>query len=83
MVANPDAGYVLTYSIIMLNVDQHNTKVKSPMTVEQFIRNNRGINNNADFPRDFMERIYHNIRYGLNTGHALSRLVTPCHAVPR
>ena len=80
---NSDAAYVLSYSVIMLNTDQHNKQVrchqppfsfdtlrvsrcigdsravsnscrvmnalgglqvKKKMTLEQFIRNNRGIN---------------------------------------
>ena len=32
--ANPDAVYVLSYSILMLNTDQHNPLVKNRMTVE-------------------------------------------------
>ena len=32
--ANPDAVYVLSYSILMLNTDQHNPLVKNRMTLE-------------------------------------------------
>ena len=32
--ANPDAVYVLSYSILMLNTDQHNPLVKNRMTME-------------------------------------------------
>ena len=34
--ANTDAIYVLAYSTIMLNVDQHSGRVKSPMTEHGF-----------------------------------------------
>jgi hypothetical protein len=42
-----DTAYILAYSIIMLHTDAHNRNValKSKMTCEGFIRNNRGINN--------------------------------------
>ena len=41
-VADADSAYVLSYSIIMLNTDQHNPQVKNKMTLDQFVRNNRG-----------------------------------------
>ena len=49
--ANADTGYVLAYSIIMLNTDAHNPMVKNKMTKEGFHKNNRGINDGADLPR--------------------------------
>lgn len=42
--ASADAPYVLAFSIIMLTTDLHSPQVKSKMTKEQFIKNNRGIN---------------------------------------
>jgi brefeldin A-inhibited guanine nucleotide-exchange protein len=57
--ANADTAYVLSYSVIMLNVDQHSKKMKGPrMTPEDFIKNNRGINDNADLPEDYIRAIY-------------------------
>ena len=53
---------MLSYSIIMLNTDQHNPQVKHKMTLEQFIRNNRGTNGGADYPRETLEAIFHEIR---------------------
>ena len=61
-VADADAAYVLSYSIIMLNTDQHNPQVKNKMTLEQFIRNNRGTNGGADYPRETLEAIFDEIR---------------------
>jgi Sec7-like guanine-nucleotide exchange factor len=46
----------------MLNTDQHNPQVKHKMTLEQFIRNNRGTNGGADYPRETLEAIFHEIR---------------------
>lgn len=69
--ANADTAYVLAYSVIMLNTDQHSTKLKGKrMTKEDFIKNNRGINDNADLPDDYLGSIYDEIAHNeivLNT----------------
>ncbi|KAJ1556021.1 guanine nucleotide exchange protein for ADP-robosylation factor [Cladochytrium tenue] len=36
-----DTAYVLAYSVIMLNTDQHNPQVKKRMTEADFVKNNR------------------------------------------
>jgi brefeldin A-inhibited guanine nucleotide-exchange protein len=59
--ANADTAYVLSYSVIMLNVDQHSTKVVRRMTKADFIKNNRGINDNADLPDEYLNGIYDEI----------------------
>ncbi|KAJ3675642.1 hypothetical protein LUZ60_004684 [Juncus effusus] len=59
--ANMDTALVLSYSLIMLNTDQHNFRVKNKMTEEDFIRNNRRINNGSDLPRDFLSELYYSI----------------------
>ncbi|EDV25608.1 uncharacterized protein TRIADDRAFT_24514 [Trichoplax adhaerens] len=61
---NKDAAFTLAYAIIMLNVDQHNENLKkqAAMTVEDFKRNLRGVNNNADFPEDMLEEIFISIK---------------------
>ncbi|KAF5479489.1 hypothetical protein F2P56_000303 [Juglans regia] len=58
---NKDAALVLSYSLIMLNTDQHNAQVKKKMTEEDFIRNNRRINGGKDLPREFLSELYHSI----------------------
>ncbi|KAL6974246.1 hypothetical protein U1Q18_028426 [Sarracenia purpurea var. burkii] len=50
ILANKDAALLLSYSLIMLNTDQHNVQVKKKMTEEDFIRNNRHINGGNDLP---------------------------------
>jgi brefeldin A-inhibited guanine nucleotide-exchange protein len=69
--ANADTAYVLSYSVIMLNVDQHSKKMKGArMTPEDFIKNNRGINDGADLPEDYLRAIYDEISHNeivLNT----------------
>lgn len=39
--ANVDAAFALSYAIIMLNTDQHNTNVRQSMSVDDFVRNLR------------------------------------------
>lgn len=60
-VADADSAYVLSYSIIMLNTDQHNAQVKNKMTLEQFIRNNRGTNGGEDWPAEVLVNIFDSI----------------------
>ncbi|KAK1319152.1 ARF guanine-nucleotide exchange factor GNOM [Acorus calamus] len=61
ILANKDAALLLSYSLILLNTDQHNVQVKKKMTEEDFIRNNRLINDGNDLPRDFLSELYHSI----------------------
>ena len=61
--ANADTAYVLAYSVVMLNTDQHSVKLKGArMTVEDFIKNNRGINDNANLPDEYLAGIYEEIQ---------------------
>ncbi|RYP58146.1 hypothetical protein DL769_009081 [Monosporascus sp. CRB-8-3] len=63
-VADEDAAFVLTYAIIMLNVDQHSPKLKGKkrMTIEDFGRNLRGVNGGKDFAPEFLEAIFEAIK---------------------
>ncbi|KAH8808899.1 hypothetical protein F5884DRAFT_793809 [Xylogone sp. PMI_703] len=63
-VANKDAVYVLTYAIIMLNTDQHNPNVKGQarMTLVDFSRNLRGVNDRQDFAPEYLQNIYESIK---------------------
>lgn len=47
----------------MLNTDQHNPHNKRPMTLNDFIKNNRGIDDGSDIPDDLLEAIYDEIRH--------------------
>ncbi|ORY38126.1 Sec7-domain-containing protein [Rhizoclosmatium globosum] len=60
--SSADTAYVLSYSVIMLNTDQHNPQVKKRMTKADFLKNNRGIDGDQDLPVDFMEGIFDEIR---------------------
>lgn len=53
--SNPDAVHTLSFSLIMLNTDQHNPLIKNRMTLPQFISNNRGINAGANVPLDMLQ----------------------------
>lgn len=59
--ANADTAYVLAYSVILLNTDLHSSKIAKRMSKEEFIKNNRGINDNADLPDDYLLGIYDEI----------------------
>lgn len=45
----------------MLTTDLHSPQVKNKMTKEQFIKNNRGINDSKDLPEDYLSQIYDEI----------------------
>ena len=51
---NQDTAYILSYSIIMLHTSLHNPSVKDKPDVNRFISMNRGIDNGADLPREFL-----------------------------
>lgn len=55
-------AYVLSYSVIMLNTDQHNPTIKKRMALEDFIKNNRGIDDGRDIDRGFLEELYTRIK---------------------
>ena len=59
--ATAETAYTLAFSVIMLNTDLHSGKVREPMTKAGFIRNNRGINDNADLPDEYISAIYDDI----------------------
>ena len=59
--ANADTGYVLAYSVVMLNTDLYNPQVKKRMTKADFIKNNRGINDGKDLSEVFLGKVYDDI----------------------
>ena len=61
-IKSEDAVYVLSYSVIMLNTDLHNPQNKRRMTVEDYRRNLRGVNNGVDFDEEYLGSIYDSIR---------------------
>ncbi|EPS60966.1 hypothetical protein M569_13835 [Genlisea aurea] len=56
-----DTAYILAYSVIMLNTDAHNPMVREKMSAEDFISNNRGIDDGNDLPDDYLRSLYERI----------------------
>ncbi|KAI8082976.1 uncharacterized protein BX664DRAFT_284806 [Halteromyces radiatus] len=60
--ANAETAYVLAYSVVMLNTDAHSPRVKHRMTLQDFIKNNRGIDDGADIAPEILEGIFNEIQ---------------------
>ncbi|KAG1711570.1 hypothetical protein DVH05_008819 [Phytophthora capsici] len=74
--SSADTAMIIAYSIIMLNTDLHNPQVKkNKMSKEQFVKNNRGIDNGRDLPKRFLEEIYEDIAH--NPMHIKGSRVIP------
>ncbi|ETL81061.1 hypothetical protein L917_18528 [Phytophthora nicotianae] len=74
--SSADTAMIIAYSIIMLNTDLHNPQVKkNKMSKEQFVKNNRGIDNGNDLPKRFLEEIYDDIAH--NPMHIKGNRVIP------
>jgi len=58
-----DAVTVLAFAIIMLSTNLHNGNVKQKMEPHEFLRQNRDVNDGANFPGDFLFDIYTNIKH--------------------
>ena len=76
----PDTVYVLSFSTLMLHTDAHHPNVKKHMTMEEFIRNNRGIDRGKDLPAEFLEQLYKGITsekiFAANTATPAQGLLT-------
>ena len=57
-----DSCFILSYSTLMLNTDLHNPQVKHKMTLTQFIKNNRGIDDGGDLDEEYLSNIYNSIK---------------------
>jgi brefeldin A-resistance guanine nucleotide exchange factor 1 len=58
---HPDAVYSLAFGVIMLNTDAHNSQVKNKMTLAQFCKNMKGMNDKEDFPKEMLTMIFNSI----------------------
>lgn len=56
-----DTALVLSFSVMMLHTDLHNPSNPRRMTMPEFVRNNRGIDDGQDLPKEYLEMIYRNI----------------------
>jgi hypothetical protein len=59
---HPDTSYLLAYSVVMLQTDAHSPSVRRKMTLEDWIRNNRELDDGLDLPRSMLESIYERVR---------------------
>eukprot|EP00842_Homolaphlyctis_polyrhiza_P003487 jgi/Hompol1/4139/HPOL_003490-RA len=59
--ARADTAYMLAFSVIMLNTDQHSSQIKNRMDKPAFVKNNRGINADGDLPEDYLGAIFDEI----------------------
>ena len=61
---SPDTAFILGFSVIMLNTDLHNPSIKPErrMTIESFIRNNKGIADGGDLPEEYLAGIFNRIK---------------------
>ncbi|KZT56706.1 Sec7-domain-containing protein [Calocera cornea HHB12733] len=62
-IKSDDAAFVVSYSVIMLNTDLHNPQnSKKRMTLEEYGRNLRGVNDGENFSSEFVSNIYESIK---------------------
>ena len=61
-IADQEATYILAYSVIMLNTDQHNPQNRKRMTIEDYQKNLRGVNHGNDFAPEYLASIHDSIR---------------------
>ena len=62
--SSPDAIFILSYAMVLLNTDLHNKSIKSErrMKPEDFIRNLRGIDCGSDIDAEMLRGIYERIK---------------------
>ena len=62
--ATSDCAFILSFSIIMLHTDLHNSQIpqSKKMTKLEFVRNNRGINADKDLPTEYLEALYDEVK---------------------
>ena len=54
-------AFVLSFSLIMLNTDAHNSGVRQKMSEAEFIRNNRGIDDGKDIDDQLLKSLFGSI----------------------
>ncbi|CAA2991499.1 brefeldin A-inhibited guanine nucleotide-exchange 2 [Olea europaea subsp. europaea] len=59
--ASANTAYVLAFAVILLNTDAHNPMVKNKMSAEEFIRNNREIDDGKDLPEEYLRSLFERI----------------------
>ena len=59
--SSAETVYVLAFSTLMLHTDAWHPNVKSRMTLDQFVENNKGIDGGHDLPYTLLEELYKGI----------------------
>eukprot|EP01088_Endostelium_zonatum_P000966 TRINITY_DN11243_c0_g1_i1.p1 TRINITY_DN11243_c0_g1~~TRINITY_DN11243_c0_g1_i1.p1 ORF type:complete len:991 (-),score=275.21 TRINITY_DN11243_c0_g1_i1:161-3133(-) len=57
-----DTCYMLAFSLILLNTDQHNSALKKRMTLEEFLASNSRLDWRETIPAGVQEELYHRIK---------------------
>ncbi|EFA83259.1 Arf guanyl-nucleotide exchange factor [Heterostelium album PN500] len=70
--SNAESVYLLSYGIIILSTDLHNSSIKSKLTKEEWLKMNSKSNNKNDYKEDFLVGIYDRVsqesyKLGCNT----------------
>jgi len=58
-----DSIFILAYAIIMLTTNLHSANVKDKMKKHEFIKQNRGVNGDGNFPGDFLSKVYDDVQH--------------------
>ncbi|KAH7342067.1 hypothetical protein B0J17DRAFT_715209 [Rhizoctonia solani] len=61
-IKSEDAVFVLSYSVIMLNTDLHNPQNRKRMTIIDYQKNLKGVNDGTDFDPEYLQSIYDSLR---------------------
>jgi len=56
--ATADAAYIFAYSIIMLATDLHSPNIPVKITLEQWMKNHKGINDGKDLSDSFQAEVF-------------------------
>lgn len=56
-----DSIFILSYAIIMLTTNLHSANVRDKMKKHEFIKQNRGVNGDSNFPGDFLSKVYDDV----------------------
>lgn len=55
-------AFILSFAIILLNTDLHSGKLHQPMTLEDFLRMNRQVDEGQDIPASYLKDVYDDVK---------------------
>ena len=56
-----DGVFVVSFSIIMINTDLHSGKIKTNISMQDFIKMNKDVDNGQSLPEDYLKDIYSDV----------------------